>query len=166
MRCKLKRLMKLALFGLCCLGVTSMGCAPRMIKGTTVPHSEKNKAVVQVVQQYRYRFMNKQWRKLLTLVSPRFYETGGKNDSTKHYGYATLRKKMLSPEMNKVRIIRFKIHIDEIKYPNPKEAHVFVRKAYTFLFPRGKYRPGLNSGTLRQKMVLEFDRGRWLFRRW
>lgn len=142
------------------------GCGPRYIKGTKVVYSDKNKAVVDVINQYAYLFRMKQWEKLLKLVSPRFVETRGTPDPKDDYGYATLQKKMLSPEMRQMRIIRFKIHIDKIEYPSPKEAHVYIRNAYTFLYPRGKYRPGLNTGVIRQKMVLEFDRGRWLFRQW
>lgn len=143
-----------------------MACHPEKIKGTSVPYTEKNKAVVRVVQQYSYRFKNKQWDKLLQLVSTKFVERGGSPDAKDDYGYATLRKKMYNPSMQKVRIIRLKVHVDEIKYPVPTEAHVYVRKQYTFLYPRGKYRPGLKVGSMRQKMVLEYAKGKWLFVRW
>lgn len=153
-----------ALFLLVVLGT---GCTPRYIKGSKVPATEKNVAVMRVVKQYRYRFMNKQWKKLLHLVSPHFYETGGSTgDRTKHYGYASLRKKLLDPEMNKVRIIRFKLHVDDINYPNEKEAHVLLRKAFTYLVPRGDYRPELKVGSIRHKMILTLEQGRWLIRRW
>lgn len=153
--------------GLVGFGWLLMGCQPMMIKGTQVPDNAKNRAIHNTIQTYERIVAAGKWHELIRVVSKNFHETRGTPDSNNDdYGYDQLRDKLAAFARTKVRVLRFEIQIEKIEYPKPTEAHVYVEKRFAFLYPRGKYRPGFDTGSLAQMMVLEYDQGRWLFKRW
>lgn len=149
------------------LGWLILGCQPMLIKGTQVPDTAKNRAILSTIQTYERTVAAGKWHQLLGLVSKNFHETRGtpdKNDDD--YGYDQLRDKLAAFARTKVRVLRFEIQIEKIEHLKPTEAQVYVEKRFAFVYPRGKYRPGFDTGTLPQLMVLEYIQGRWLFKRW
>lgn len=149
------------------LGCLLMGCQPMLIKGTQVQDTTKNRAIHSVIQAYERMISSGKWHQLHGLVSQNFHETRGTPDNANDdYGSQELREKLALFARKKIRVLKFEVSIEKIEYPKPTEAHVYVEKRFAFLYPRGKYRPGFDTGSLAQMMVLEYVQGRWLFKRW
>ncbi len=141
------------------------GCGPGYIQNTKIPATARNKAVYAVLQAYHDAITKGQWSRLLKLVSPRFHETRGTSDPSDDYGYEELRKKLLSPDFQKVKVLRYTFKVEKIDYPKKDEAHVYLRIWHSFRYPRGSYRPGFDAGSLRHILILERTNGQWLIRR-
>jgi hypothetical protein len=142
-------------------------CQPSMIKGTNIPSTTPNREIYEVIQRYQRHIMAGQWNQLLSLVSPRFRESRGTpHDSTDDYGLEALRTKLQEMTKNNVKTLHFSLRIEKIEFTSPTEAKVYVYKRFSFLFPRGQYQPGFDSGSLMQLMILEKHNDRWLFNRW
>ena len=147
---------------LCCLFLFPLvGCGAKTIPGTTLPNTKKNREIYQVVEQYRQAMESRNWKKLLTIVSPRYHETAGTPDTNDDYGYTELRRRLLSQDFKRIRFVRLWLTVEKIAFER-KEAHVYLRSRYSFRYPRGEYRPGWNTGVNDQMLILEYARGQWL----
>lgn len=81
--------------------VFSSGCAHKMIPGTKVKASKENMAVYEVMQQARLALEERNLEKVISFISPQYFEDLGTPDPNDDFGYAELTQKIL-PESLKV----------------------------------------------------------------
>ncbi len=103
------------------------GCAHRdYFPGTTIVRSEENRLIIQTIEEYRQRLMQRNVIGLLALASPRYFEDSGTPRSDDDYGYAGLRK-VLENEMPRVKSLRYDIEYRNIRVSgNQAEVEVFL----------------------------------------
>jgi hypothetical protein len=120
----LRRFAPLALAG--CLAVAG-GCAHRdYFPGTTIVRSEENRKIIQTVEEYRQRLMQRNVVGLLALASPRYFEDSGTPRSDDDYGYEGL-KKVLEQQLQRVKSLRYDIEYRNIRVSgNQAEVEVFL----------------------------------------
>jgi hypothetical protein len=120
----LTRLAPLALAG--CLA-TAAGCAHRdYFPGTTIVRSEENRKIIQTIEEYRQRLMQRNVVGLLALASPRYFEDSGTPRSDDDYGYEGL-KKVLEQQLQRVKSLRYDIEYRNIRVSgNQAEVEVFL----------------------------------------
>lgn len=120
----LTRLAPLALAG--CLA-TATGCAHRdYFPGTTIVRSEENRKIIQTIEEYRQRLMQRNVVGLLALASPRYFEDSGTPRSDDDYGYEGL-KKVLEQQLQRVKSLRYDIEYRNIRVSgNQAEVEVFL----------------------------------------
>ncbi len=139
-----------------------VGCAPSMIKGTELPATQDNQDVHSVLMDYQDAFQKRKWKSLLRLISPRYQETKGTADPDDDYGYDYVKKKLLSPSFQALKVYAFYIRIEKITYPTPNEARVVLLTRAVYQYPRGQYNAGWDRDVNRHIMRLERYRGRWM----
>ena len=101
------------------------GCAHRnYFPGTTIIRSEENRLIIQTVEEYRQRLMQRNVVGLLALASPNYFEDSGTPRSDDDYGYDGLRK-VLEGEMPRVKSLRYDIEYRNIRVSG-KQAEVEV----------------------------------------
>ena len=120
----LTRLAPLALAS--CLA-TAAGCAHRdYFPGTTIVRSEENRKIIQTIEEYRQRLMQRNVVGLLALASPRYFEDSGTPRSDDDYGYEGL-KKVLEQQLQRVKSLRYDIEYRNIRVSgNQAEVEVFL----------------------------------------
>ncbi|HVV15662.1 MAG TPA: hypothetical protein VHH90_00555 [Polyangia bacterium] len=120
----LTRLPALALAASVALGG---GCAHRdYFPGTTIVRSEENRQIIQTIEEYRQRLMQRNVVGLLALASPRYFEDSGTPRSDDDYGYDGL-KKVLQSEMPRVKSLRYDIEYRSIRVSGTQaEVEVFL----------------------------------------
>lgn|GEM_PF-2266562 len=138
------------------------GCTPSMIKGTEIPATQDNQDVHSVLMDYQEAFQKKKWSSLLRLISPRYHETKGTADPDDDYGYDYVKKKLLSPSFQALKVYAFYIRVEKITYPTPNEAQVILLTRAVYQYPRGQYNAGWDRDVNRHIMRLERYRGRWM----
>jgi hypothetical protein len=120
----LTRLPTLALAG--CLTLAG-GCAHRdYFPGTTIVRNEENRKIIQTIEEYRQRLMQRNVVGLLALASPRYFEDSGTPRSDDDYGYEGL-KKVLEEQLQRVKSLRYDIEYRNIRVSgNQAEVEVFL----------------------------------------
>ena len=136
-------------------------CASPVIKGTDIPNTPKNREIVEFVEKYRQTIEAKDWRTLLSLVSPRYHEKSLSSESKDDYGYNELKTHLTSQEFKQLHFIRLSLAIEKIEYKEREEVWVYLRSKYSFRYPRGDYRPGWDTGIIDQLMILEYTGNQW-----
>jgi hypothetical protein len=106
------------------LGVGA-GCAHHdYFPGTTIVRSDENRKIIQIIEEYRQRLMQRNVPGLLALASQRYFEDSGTPRSDDDYGYDGLRK-VLQQQLPRVKSLRYDIEYRNIRV-NGKEAEVEV----------------------------------------
>lgn len=147
--------------------VVLTGCTPSFIKGTKIKATSQNQAIFDTIMRYERTMSAGKWAKLINLVSPQFRETRGTPGNEKDdYGYDALREKLNNFATRNVRVLKFKVEVEKIEFEKPNVAKVYVLKQFAFLYPRGSKRRGFDTGSLPQMLVLQYEKGQWLFTRW
>lgn len=120
----LMRLPALALAGSLALAA---GCAHRdYFPGTTIVRSDENRKIIETVEEYRQRLMQRNVVGLLALASPRYFEDSGTPRSDDDYGYEGL-KKVLEQQLQRVKSLRYDIEYRNIRVSgNEAEVEVFL----------------------------------------
>ena len=77
------------------LACTAIGCAHGTIEGTTVPDTEENRAVLEVLKTYRTAMQERDADKIISLVSSEYFEDMGTIDQSDDYGYQHLTEKII-----------------------------------------------------------------------
>ncbi|HXU62846.1 MAG TPA: hypothetical protein VN962_14145 [Polyangia bacterium] len=109
-----------------CLALAG-GCAHRdYFPGTTIVRSEENRKIIQTIEEYRQRLMQRNVVGLLALASPRYFEDSGTPRSDDDYGYEGL-KKVLQDQLQRVKSLRYDIEYRNIRVSgNQAEVEVFL----------------------------------------
>ena len=116
---------RLALALTVCLAGGAVGCAHHdYFPGTTIVRNEENRKIIQTVEEYRQRLMQRNVPGLLALASPRYFEDSGTPRSDDDYGYEGLRK-VLERQLPRVKSLRYDIEYRNIRVTG-KEAEVEV----------------------------------------
>ena len=143
-------------------------CTPKVIRGTRLRATPRNLKVVGVVRRYEGILRSGNWPRLMSMLSPTYKRT---------YFDRTLKKKVTIKnrqvllrffyklKRQKFRFHRLKMDIVDIRYPSLDTAYALIRYKSTYYYPRGKYRPGLQSLQGESTMVLQKVRGSWLIQK-
>jgi hypothetical protein len=112
---------RLYLFGVALLVV---GCGHgRYLPGTTIPATEANREIIDTIEEYRVRLMEKNVDQLLLLASDKYFEDGGTPRPNDDYGYAGLAE-ILRGRLLRVESIRYDIQYKSINVGSDGRAQV------------------------------------------
>jgi hypothetical protein len=104
----------LYLLGLLLLG-SGIGCAhAAMLPGTNIPATDANREIVETIEEYRQRLVERNVDGILLLASEKYFEDGGTPQANDDYGYAGLAT-VLSSRLQRVGSIRYDIQYKSIK---------------------------------------------------
>src|SRR3954470_24288955 len=103
------------------------GCAHEdYFPGTQIPRTEQNRKIVEIVEQYRRRLLERNIEGLLVLASNKYFEDSGTPRSDDDYGYDGL-KGVLTEQLKRVKSMRYEIEYRSIKvHGNRAEVEVFL----------------------------------------
>jgi hypothetical protein len=134
---------RLASLGLLALGlVASAGCAHEdYFPGTTILRSEQNRKIVETVEEYRKRLLERNVEGLLVLASDKYFEDSGTPRSDDDYGYDGLRS-VLQTQLKRVKSMRYEIEYRTIKVTGRRaEVEVFLDGSFELAADAGdRYR--------------------------
>ena len=118
-----------------CLGVGA-GCAHRdYFPGTTIVRNEENRKIIQTIEEYRQRLMQRNVPGLLALASQRYFEDSGTPRSDDDYGYDGLRK-VLERQLPRVKSLRYDIEYRNIRVSGTEaEVEVFLDGSFEISAP-------------------------------
>jgi hypothetical protein len=113
----------MALPGLAATG----GCAHQdYFPGTTILRTDQNRKIIETIEQYRRRLIERNVEGLLVLASDRYFEDSGTPRSDDDYGYEGL-KQVLTTKLQRVKSLRYDIEYRNIKtYGDRAEVEVFL----------------------------------------
>ncbi|HVV49548.1 MAG TPA: hypothetical protein VHO06_07810 [Polyangia bacterium] len=132
------------------LAGAAAGCAHHeYYPGTTIVRSEENRKIIQTVEEYRQRLMQRNVVGLLALASPRYFEDSGTPRSDDDYGYEGL-KKVLEGQLPRVKSLRY-----DIEYRN---IHVTGSEAEVEVFLDGSFEIEGNEAGDRYRRVNDYHR--------
>ena len=153
--------LRLALALTACLWIGAAGCAHHeYFPGTTIVRNEENRKIIQTIEEYRQRLMQRNVPGLLALASPRYFEDSGTPRSDDDYGYEGLRK-VLERQLPRVKSLRYDIEYRNIKvYGNRAEVEVFLDGAFELASTSGDRYRRVNDY---HHFVLEANDDRWKF---
>jgi hypothetical protein len=104
----------LSLLGLFLLG-GGIGCGhSSTIPGTTIPATQANREIVETIEEYRQKLVERNVDGLLLLASEKYFEDGGTPQANDDYGYAGLAT-ILSSRLQRVGSIRYDVQYKSIK---------------------------------------------------
>jgi hypothetical protein len=149
-----------ALVALLSLGAAA-GCAHEdFFPGTTIPRTERNRKVVETVEQYRRRLIEHNVEGLLVLASERYFEDSGTPRSDDDYGYDGLRA-VLQKQLKRVKSMRYEIEYRSIKISGKTaEVEVFLDGSFELAADAGDRYRRVNDY---HRFVLEEKDDQWKF---
>jgi hypothetical protein len=108
-------------------GLLLGGCAHQeFFPGSTIPKNEDNQKIIDTVEQYRRRLLERNVEGLLVLASEKYFEDSGTPRSDDDYGYDGL-KLVLTKRLARVQSMRYEIEYRNIKRQgNRAEVEVFL----------------------------------------
>jgi hypothetical protein len=130
------------LVALACLVLPSLGCAHRpVIPGTEIADNEENRAVLQVLELYRQRLMERNVEGLLVLASEKYFEDSGTPSADDDYDYKGL-KSVLATRLTRLKSLRYDIQYRSLNIEgNRAEVEVFMSGAFELVAESGdRYR--------------------------
>lgn len=102
-----------------------VGCAhDANLPGTTVPDTPANRAILETIENYRTRLVERNVEGLLLLASKNYFEDSGTPQADDDYGYEGLRH-ILTHRLGRLKSIRYQIRYKAVKVQG-KKAHVEV----------------------------------------
>jgi len=118
------------------LGAAAGGCAhENFYPGTTIVRSEENRKIIETVEEYRQRLMQRNVVGLLALASPRYFEDSGTPRSDDDYGYEGLRR-VLNQQLPRVKSLRYDIEYRNIRVTGKQaEVEVFLDGSFEIAAP-------------------------------
>ena len=139
MNSKLNMTKQIIIFFLLGLFVISCSNSNKMIKGTNIPETETNKAIVTLLNKYNKALETMNVDTLLSIASKDYYDNAGTTDSKDDFGYSQL-KEILEDRFKSIREIHQKMYINSIIDDNE---HYVVNYNY-----KGRFLMEVNSKTL------------------
>ena len=136
---------RLALFCLLTGGLAGPagGCAHQVFfPNSSIPKTEENGKIIETVEQYRRKLLERNVEGLLLLASERYFEDSGTPRSDDDYGYQGLRS-MLGKRLARVSSMRYEIEYRSIKHDgsNKVEVEVFLDGSFELTAKSGdRYR--------------------------
>jgi hypothetical protein len=109
-----------ALLGL----ILAAGCGHgRFIEGTKILDNEANREIIDTIEQYRMRLMQKNVDGLILLASDKYFEDGGTPQANDDYGYSGLTN-ILTSRLQRVMSVRYEIQYKSIRINKSGNAEV------------------------------------------
>ena len=146
-----------------CAGVALGACAhERMINGTMIPDTQENNTILQVVETYRQRMLEKDVNGLMLLVSTHYTEDSATPNADDDYDYEQL-PGVLRKSMTRLKSLHYEIHYKKLRYIDKDTVEIEVVRT-------GAFELTAESGN-RYKRVSDYhrfvlergDKGRWQF---
>lgn len=152
--------LSLALLGALPL-VGASGCAHEdFFPGTTIRRTDQNRQIIETVEQYRRRLLERNVDGLLILASEKYFEDSGTPRSDDDYGYSGL-KQVLSGKLQRVRSLRYDIEYRNIKVFGPRaEVEVFLDGSFELASESGDRYRRVNDY---HRFILEQENEKWKF---
>ncbi|HEY0705282.1 MAG TPA: hypothetical protein VGG33_00705 [Polyangia bacterium] len=143
------------------VGILGVGCAhQRLVGGTSVPDTEENRQVLETIEQYRQRLVEKNVEGLLLLASERYFEDSGTPSAVDDYGYDGL-KFVLANRLTRLRSIRYDIQYRSAKVDQGRaEVECFLSGAFEII---GESRESYRRIGDHHRFVLERTGDKWKF---
>jgi len=85
-----------------------------MIPGTTIPATDANREIIDTIEMYRQKLVERNVDGLLLLASDKYFEDGGTDQADDDYGYSGLAT-ILNSRLQRVQSIRYDIQYKSIK---------------------------------------------------
>jgi hypothetical protein len=150
----------IAAFGAIAAG-TIAGCAHQeYFPNSTVPKTEENTKIIETVEQYRRRLIERNIEGLLTLASEKYFEDSGTPRSDDDYGYEGL-KQVLVRRLARLRSLRYEIEYRSIKHNGQRvEVEVFLDGSFELAAPGGERYRRVNDF---HRFILERSDEKWKF---
>lgn len=112
----------LTLLALLVLG--GFGCAhSATFPGTNIPVTDANREIIDTIEDYRQKVVERNVEGLLLLASPKYFEDGGTPQANDDYGYSGLAA-ILGSRLQRVESIRYDIQYKSIKIGSDGRAEV------------------------------------------
>lgn len=90
------------------------GCAHGNLPGTTIPATDDNRAIYDILVAFRTALENRDSAALTALVSKKYFEDNGTVDATDDYGYEELTTKVLPQSLAATKEMYLTIEIHDI----------------------------------------------------
>jgi len=144
------------------VGQGATGCAHQnMLGGTTVVDTADNRAILETIEQYRLRLIEKNVEGLLVLASDHYFEDSGTPTAEDDYGYEGL-KYVLTKSLARLKSVRYDVQYRSVKVAgNRAEVEAYLSGAFELIAESGdRYR---RVGDY-HRFVLERDgKDKWKF---
>lgn len=149
------------LAGLALWAGLAVGCAHQdYFPGTNIARTEENRKIVETVEQYRRRLMERNVDGLLVLASARYFEDSGTPRSDDDYGYEGLRR-VLATKLRRVKSLRYDIEYRNIRVNgNEAEVEVFLDGSFELAADSGDRYRRVNDY---HRFLLEKEGDSWKF---
>lgn len=137
------------------------GCATaRHIPGTTVEDNDQNRRVIETIEAYRQRMVERNIEGMLALASKNYFEDGGTPRPDDDYGYEGL-KDVLAKGLARVRAVHYQIQYRKVRIDRDKaEVEVFLNGSFEIMSEIGERYRRKNDF---HQFVLERQGDRWKF---
>lgn len=151
------------LAGLLLAGLGLGACAhERMIVGTSIPDTTENNAIIQTVEVYRQKLLEKDVNGLVLMASKKYAEDSATPNADDDYGYDEL-PAVLRKSMNRLKSLHYEIHYKRLHFLDDNTVEVECVRT-------GAFELAAESGN-RYKRVSDYhrfvlergERGRWQF---
>jgi hypothetical protein len=137
------------------------GCAHRnFIPGTSIARTPDTEQILEVVELYRSRLVQRDTDGLLVLASERYREDSGTPRSDDDYGYQGLRD-VLKRRLSRVKSIWYEIEPRDLRVTGTRaEMDVFLNGSFELASKSGDRYRHVND---HHRFHLEREEGRWKF---
>lgn len=141
------------------LPVLTSACAHSTIPGTEIEDTEANRAIIQIVEEYKNAVEAMDTDAILALVSPNFYENNGNIDESDDYDKAGLEKN-LRANFERTKRIQLILRIDDVQV---EEQSAYAELYYQIRahndYPAGEK---WETGSDRTRITFERVDDRWM----
>lgn len=128
--------------------------------GTNIPATDDNRAILETVDLYRQRLLQKNIDGVLVLASPRYFEDSGTPRADDDYGYDGLRQ-VLEKQLSRVKAMRYDIEYRKLTITgNRAEVEAYLNGSFELESQSGDRYRRLSDY---HRFVLERDGDRWKF---
>jgi hypothetical protein len=154
------RNLTLAMISVLVLGAAGSCAHQDFFPGTTIARSEENRKIIETVEQYRRRLVERNVEGLLVLASPKYFEDSGTPRSDDDYGFEGLRQ-VLATKLKRVKSLRYEIEYRSIRVSGGQaEVHVFLDGSFELAADSGDRYRRVNDY---HRFTLEQEDERWKF---
>jgi hypothetical protein len=139
----------------------SASCAHQdYFPGTNIVRTEENRKIIETVEQYRRRLVERNVEGLMILASPKYFEDSGTPRSDDDYGFEGL-KQVLSTKLKRVKSLRYEIEYRAIRVSGGNaEVEVFVDGSFELAADSGDRYRRVNDY---HRFMLAQEEDRWKF---
>lgn len=142
-------------------GMAGTGCGHVLtFPGTSIAATDENRAILETMENYRQRLVQKNVNGILVLASPRYFEDSGTPRADDDYGVDGLRK-VLESKLARVKTMRYEIEYRKLSVTgNRAELEAYLNGSFELESRSGdRYRRVSDF----HRFVLEHEGEHWKF---